>query len=126
MFVKFLLPCHFRLSNNRTDEPSAGRADKGLFTKPPIHWQMKPLEYIGPDLFYLMPRAHPDDADLYLKLLFLSNTRNRVQIKKSDCIWRDQKTEILTKIPYSRKRFSKGICGSIAVSIDTVSFFATI
>ena len=32
---------------HKTDEPYAGRANKGLFTKPPIHWQMMPKEYFG-------------------------------------------------------------------------------
>lgn len=62
MFVKFLPPYHFRLSNSKTDESCADRAGKGLFTKPPIHWQMKPLEYLGPDLFNLTNKACPDNA----------------------------------------------------------------
>ena len=32
---------------HKTDEPYADRANKGLFTKPPIHWQMMPKEYFG-------------------------------------------------------------------------------
>ena len=32
---------------HKTDEPYAGRANKGLFAKPPIHWQMMPKEYFG-------------------------------------------------------------------------------
>ena len=32
---------------HKTDEPYAGRANKGLFTKPPIHWQMMPKEYFS-------------------------------------------------------------------------------
>ena len=32
---------------HKTDEPYVGRANKGLFTKPPIHWQMMPKEYFG-------------------------------------------------------------------------------
>lgn len=32
---------------HKTNEPYADRANKGLFTKPPIHWQMMPKEYFG-------------------------------------------------------------------------------
>lgn len=32
---------------HKANEPYAGRANKGLFTKPPIHWQMMPKEYFG-------------------------------------------------------------------------------
>ncbi len=32
---------------HKTNEPYAGRANKGLFTKPTIHWQMMPKEYFG-------------------------------------------------------------------------------
>lgn len=31
-----------------TNELHAGRAGKGLFTKPSIHWLMKPQEYLYP------------------------------------------------------------------------------
>lgn len=32
---------------HKTNEPYADRANKGLFTKPPIHRQMMPKEYFG-------------------------------------------------------------------------------
>ena len=32
---------------HKANEPYADRANKGLFTKPPIHWQMMPKEYFG-------------------------------------------------------------------------------
>lgn len=32
---------------HKTDEPYADRANKWLFTKPPINWQMMPKEYFG-------------------------------------------------------------------------------
>ena len=32
---------------HKADEPYAGRANKGLFTKPSSHWQMMPKEYFG-------------------------------------------------------------------------------
>lgn len=32
---------------HKANEPYADRASKGLFTKPPIHWQMRPKEYFG-------------------------------------------------------------------------------
>ena len=32
---------------HKANEPYVGRANKGLFTKPPIHWQMMPKEYFG-------------------------------------------------------------------------------
>ena len=32
---------------HKANEPYADRANKGLFTKPPIHWQMRPKEYFG-------------------------------------------------------------------------------
>lgn len=33
---------------HKANEPYADRANKGLFTKPPIHWQMMPQEYLYP------------------------------------------------------------------------------
>lgn len=32
---------------HKANEPYVDRANKGLFTKPPIHWQMMPKEYFG-------------------------------------------------------------------------------
>lgn len=32
---------------HKANESYADRANKGLFTKPPIHWQMMPKEYFG-------------------------------------------------------------------------------
>ena len=46
----------------QANETCANRTYKGLFTKPPIHWRMKPLEYVSPDLFNLFSRARPDGA----------------------------------------------------------------
>ena len=49
----------------QANETCANRTYKGLFTKPPIHWRMKPLEYVGPDLFNLSVRARLDSAVVF-------------------------------------------------------------
>lgn len=57
----------------QANETCANRTYKGLFTKPPIHWRMKPLEYLDPDLFNLPCRARPDDAILLLISFYLQH-----------------------------------------------------
>ena len=52
----------------QANETCANRTYKGLFTKPPIHWRMKPLEYVSPDLFNLFSRARLDDAVIFSSL----------------------------------------------------------
>ena len=52
----------------QANETCANRTYKGLFTKPPIHWRMKPLEYVSPDLFNLCLAGRVWMARLYLIL----------------------------------------------------------